>query len=500
MLLRNGELDYRDAHGWGGSPPRCTSICYISPRMLLPDGDSFLPFQVTGSMANGVARDFSVTGDIRLTRRDLRCDVRCADVGLSFLQRVMPVKLPLTLESGHVDGCWQVALTQVHDTGTPACQITLAADFRDARGVLQLKQPMPYHFQYGHLCLANHTLQMMQLQGEVGGVPVALNGEITYFPTPVFALQLQTSGADTAMIVSRIPALARLPYHWSGTTTGCAQITGQLGTLHVIGHVQGPDVSTKYGEYTDLGGDFAYDNGALAMTNLSGQGFGGKFNGNAWIVSQSPRPPAVYLEGQAAGVDIHQVLAQFTASTAVSSVSTAVRETLRTVGGTVSGPLSLYATSDGQLTMVAHSHGAVSAADVSQGEVDADWQLDITRDEMNARISRAEVQLPEGDFQLKGTVSTRDGLQMKARGDKLGLHLLAAGLHRDDLFGTGYLSGDLSGPLAQPCFTGSLDARDGSLAGHAFTQVTGEVQATLGASPGYSCVNSRCWPAKLDCN
>ena len=101
-------------------------------------------------------------------------------------------------------------------------------------------------------------------------------------------------------------------------------------------------------------------------------------------------------------MDIHQVLAQFTASTAVSSVSTAVRETLRTVGGTVSGPLSLYATSDGQLTMVAHSHGAVSAADVSQGEVDADWQLDITRDEMNARISRAEVQLPEGDFQLKG--------------------------------------------------------------------------------------------------
>ena len=72
------------------------------------------------------------------------------------------------------------------------------------------------------------------------------------FPRRVYALQLQTSGADTATLVRLIPGLANLPYTWGGTATGCVQITGPHGALHVIGHVHGPSLSASFGHYTEL--------------------------------------------------------------------------------------------------------------------------------------------------------------------------------------------------------------------------------------------------------
>ena len=109
--------------------------------------------------------------------------MRCADVGLAFIQRAIPGKLPLTLDAGHVDGRWQLALLHERNTGQADCQMTIAADIRDARGTLKLDKTVPYHISQGHICLADHALQLMQMHGEIGGVPAELNGEITYVPT-----------------------------------------------------------------------------------------------------------------------------------------------------------------------------------------------------------------------------------------------------------------------------------------------------------------------------
>ena len=483
VLVRNGEVDYQDAHGWDWQrQPQHEHLLHLTAHFL-PASGGYSPFQITGTLANAEVRRINITGGVHLEHDDICCEVRCADISLAFIQRVLPVKLPLTLDAGRADGRWQFALMHESDTGKPKFRMTLAAELREVRGILKLNNHIPYHIKQGHLSLADHTLQLMQVYGEVGGVPVNLHGEITYFPTPIFALQIESSGVDTNTLVHQVPALERLPYTWGGTSAGIVQITGPQGGLHIIGHIRGPSCSASFGNYTDLNGDFAYYAHAITLTNLTGRCFEGNFSGNVWIALHALQPPSVYVDGQTEGVDLHRIITQFTPSNTDSSSQSTPWKTLGDLSGVVSGPVTISYTTDRRITVETHSHGTVAWSNLVQGEVDSDLQLNITQQSVEALISRSSVLLPEGYFQLQGTISSQDGMQLQVHGDKLSLPILGARLHRNDLVGSGYVSGELCGSFMHPSFTGSLEARNGSVAGHEFTQITSEVQANLGASP-----------------
>ncbi len=482
IIIRDGDVRYQDMHGWTQAPqPLTEHLIHISAH-LLEGNEAYMPFQMTADTATGDARHLDIDGGLHLDGHDLSCEVRYDDINLAFIQHVLPAKLPLTLASGQVDGRLQFTLLHDRQTGKPCVQVTAVADLRDARGNIALfhAHVSPYHILRGQIRITDRALELADLHAEIGGVPLQVNGEIANFKAPIFALQLQTAGADTPTLIRQIPALARLPYTWHGKMAAWAQVTGPLRDLQVIGHVQGPSLATSFGRYSDLAGDVSYIKNALHLANLTGQGFGGHVAGNAWISLQAPHSSTVFIDGQAERVDLHQVIAQFVPPTKSTN---AVGEALRDAQGVLSGPVTIRVDARKRVTVVTHGHGQVMIHNLAPGQLDADLQLDIAQKNIVAHLNRAEVLLPEGYFQAQGQIGTDTGIHLAVRGNALNLHLLGAHLRRADVFGSGYLLGEVNGPLNAPRFAGTVQAKDGSVAGHAFTDFASDVQGSLGASP-----------------
>ena len=482
IIVNEGDISYRDARGWAKKPcPLNAHLVHVNVH-LLKESDSYLPFHLTAMSTTGEARHLDITGGIHVDSRTIGCEVDYRDVDLAFVQRVIPVSLPLSLQAGHVDGRWQLDLQRDPRLGKLNWRITLAADVRDAHGMLKLFHTVPYTITRAHLRLADKVLQIDDARGIIAGVPVQVSGSITNFTGAIYALQVQSSGADTATIIRQIPGLARLPYTWGGKTEIWAQLTGALKAVQVIGHLRGSALSAGFGHYTNLCGDFCYTENVVHFSNFTGEAFGGQFAGSLWVALQSRASHALFMQGQAAHVDLHQVIASFV-TPASATVSPGVSCSLREVRGAYSGPVTLQLAADGQVTVLLNGHIPLQIPTIARGDVYANLQLDVLKQGFVAHIFRAETLLPEGHFQAWGRVSSTDGVRLALRGDALNLHLLGVRAHRADLSGTGYVRGELTGPLAQPVFAGSVLAKDGSMAGHAFNDFTSEVSASLGASP-----------------
>lgn len=481
LVVRDGEVLYDDALGWLGKRQAVHEHLVHLSAHLTQAGDDYVPFQASAQVTSGDLRVFYVSGGIRPARQEMQCAVDGGDVDLAFIQRLLP-KLPVTLSSGHADGRLQLSMSIVPHTGKLNWSMTVLADLRDARGTLFLHRKLPIVISQAQFRMTDDAIDIVGMHGSLDSVPVDVSGSITNFDTPIFSLQVKTTGAEAARVVKIIPGLADAPYIWRGPLDGWAQITGPSDAIQVIGHARGPSLQTTFGDYANIESDFAYDESTLALTHISAQGFGGQLGGSAWVSLATAQHPAVLLQGQADNVDLHDLLNRFSPP-AQHTGESAQLVSLHDLRGRLTGPVTVRVAPDGNVAVLTQSRGQVEVGNLTQATVNAGLRLDITDRRTDMLIDRLDAQTPEGRFQLQGRVSTTDGLRLTVRGSDVSLSALAAHAKRTDITGSGFVRGDITGTIDQPHFAGTIHAVNGSVAGRQFTRLASDISVSLGATP-----------------
>lgn len=480
VVVRNGEIIFRDDTGLlpGGGPLR-EHLVWLNARTTRAGGD-FMPFRVSALSVGGHLHAFSATGNFHTAGRGEGV-VRLGKVELAKLQQYLPATFPITLASGQADARLQVAIKMNPRTKQTAWQATVVVDLRDVSGSLKLQREfIPCVIQRGQLRYADGTVELVDLQGWANGMPFELDGTVSNFTHPTYALQVTAHDAPTDALFSLLPGMRALPYKFTGKLDGWAHIVGSSSDVQVYGHAGGLSVYAPFGEFHEVKGDISYTSDAFQATNVTATGFGGVFTGSLWVVTTPGKGPQTLVNGEMTGVGIQHLTRQFLAD-AMAHPSGPLP--LTDIDGTLSGPVTIEVARDGHISVSTRARGNVQVAGLTHGDVDSSLQLEIDGDEVTTRVERLTANTPEGMFQAQGTITSDLTVQLAVRGSGLDLATVGAYFDQQELRGTGFVTGDLDGPLDRLAFSGSLHVQDGAYASHSFTDLYSNVQVALSPAP-----------------
>jgi hypothetical protein len=492
VVVREGEVFYRDAHGWDGGKGVgvVEHLTHLSLRVAR-GSNGFIPFRLSATSANGHVRTINANGEARLSEGHAECQVRIGAVDVGFVEKYLKSSLPFTLISGTADGRWQIVMKKDR-TGDWHSVMSLLADVHHIHGLLRYSgKQVPCDIATGQVRLATDVVELVEMRALVGGVPVVTNGMISNFDTPVLALQIQVDHGDAAAVSRLIPGLAKPDYHWFGQMTGWAQLTGRSNDIRVIGHVQGPSVQATLGHtpafFQDLAADLQYQGQSLALSRVAGRVFGGSFVGQAWAtIPTGAGTTTMIVQGQAQHLQVAEV-ARFIAAGAKDK-STVIP--VSRFSGDLSGPVSMTVSADDTFSLMAQAGGAVRIQGVLAGHVDTSVRVDIGEGQAaRTEIERLDLRTAEGHYHLRGTLLD-DQLHVAVQGSGIDLRAVGQRFQRQ-LSGQGYLIGTISGVLARPAFTGQVRARDGYVETHHFAELAADIQAAMSPTPRVSLHNVR---------
>lgn len=498
VIVRGGEVVIHDATGLlPGRSPFSEHLVNLSAR-LTQAGDTYLPFRLTASSALGHLGTLEVSGGLDTRAGRVQCEARGTAIDAGFMQQLLP-KMLVHLQSGRADGRWELRAARHPDTGRWAMEMTALADLHQVQGTLRLMdRTVPISVTDGQLRLANDVVDLVGIQGTVGGVPVTLSGAIANFTAPVLALQLQIRDADGRTAARLIPGLEGDPAHpmtWGGTITGWAQLTGAATSPEVTAHLSGPSLTTEFGTAHAIAGDLLLRGNALQITNLTARGLGGDFAGRGWLTwgDKTGKDTRAYFDGQATGIRVAEALHQFVPDLPPLRKDAGLQGiSLGNMDGTVSGPIAVEVGQGGRsATTILHCQGDVTLAGVTGGPADVSLEIETTPSGVRTHVERAVAYLPEGVLQLRGSLDEQANVDFTLRGSEINLAAIGRHLAQDSLDGIGYFTGRLQGPVACPTLASSFHVKDVRYAGHAITDATGDLRATLGLLPEYAVHNLR---------
>ena len=480
VLVHNGEFVYQDAHLLrAGLPPIDEHLVRLNARVNTRGDD--LPFRVSAVSLSGHAHAISASGNLCQGQNGLLCSLRFTDLNLPYWRQFALASLPLTLTSGHADGRLEVGLAPDPLTGKQAWQYTLLVDLRDLRGSYDLgTRSLPFTLARGQLSVADNLVELAGVNGDVDGIPFAVDGAISRFARPIFSLQARVSDASVTRIVRLLPAAATLPVEPGGTLTCWMQILGPLSALQISGHFAGPSLHTTQGELTDLQADFSYNGSALRLANLSGRGFGGSVSGDLWVNLAASSDLRALFHGEVAQVDIQTAITRLLPKPIALTDEVSLP---RDLYGTVTGPLTVSVDHHDHVAVMMRMQGTAQLAGLTQGDFDASVRLAIDDAGAHTTIERGEIHLPEGTLQLHGSVAPDTTVDADIRGSALDLAALAAHAHREGIAGMAYLDGHLSGLPSQLTWQGAVHVQHGAVSGHRFDDLYGQVDADLASPP-----------------
>jgi len=478
VLVHNGEFVYQDAHLLRpGLPAIDEHLVQLNARMSTVGDD--LPFRVTAVSLTDHAHAIAANGNLCQGKPDLLATLQFTDINLPYWRQFALSSLPMTLTGGRANGRLQVGLTANPTTGQPEWQYSMLVDIRDLRGSYQYaNKAIPFLLARGQLGVADNVVELTGLTGDVDGLPFAVDGTITHFAKPILALQARFNDVGVARLAALLPGTGNLPCQPGGTLNGWAQIVGPLSQLQVTGHFSGPSLYTAYGGVTDVQADFSYNGSAVRLANLSGRGFGGSVAGDLWVSLDNSSDLQMLFHGEAAQLDLQAALTQLLPK------PIALTDTIslpRDVYGTLSGPLTVTLDHHGRVAMMSRMLGGVQLADVTQGNLDSSVRVNLDENGLRATVERCELRLPEGTLQLQGHLAADTTLDISVRGSTLDLAALAAHTHQAGITGTAYLDGHLTGLPTQLSLQSSVHVKNGSVSGHAFDDLYGQISADLGS-------------------
>ncbi|MHB9132587.1 MAG: hypothetical protein ACYDBB_16075 [Armatimonadota bacterium] len=504
VIITNGECVFQDAKGLLPDTPLAEHLTHVSAR-LTTAGKDYLPFRISGQSTSGHLHDFVATGGYNAATKRAQCELRYVALDLAFIRKYLPKRIPLTIEAGTIDGRLQIDAGINPQTGRFALQTTGLADVRDFRGALVLgKMKNAVTIASGQFALTSDMMELIGVQGKLNGMPIAVEGTISHFAAPALAVQVTVKNAEARKLSQLLPNFPPPGYQLAGNIDGWMQITGSSITPQISGHFAGPTLSSPFGRFDDVQGDLRYYGASMQLSNLAGRAFGGGVRGSLWLSWNKDDNTNVLFEGLADKVDAHAVMAQFVPIEKPKPGKRPSPYSLRDLYGTLSGPVSIQVERGGKATLITRSQGAVRFADLTHGNVDASLHITSEKDRTHTQIERLAANVPEGSFQLSGTIADDTTLQLALRGSEIDLKSANALItrysakgavrHKEndtsmDVTGSGYVVGQITGKIDQPMLEGSFHAKDGTLTGRDFTDLTGKVVAVLDTSSHFAFKN-----------
>jgi len=488
VTIIDGEALLDDAHGFTPEVPAFSEHLRHINASVLPSDDGYMPFHLTASSTSGQLRDIDLTGGVCGNREQIQCDVRFTQVDLHFIQRFLPREVPIQLAGGRADGRWELHIGPNPLRHRKAFfYLTVTANLTDARGKFTfLEKPLPFHFAKAQLRLSDDVIELTGVRGEVGGVAVSADGLIGDYSDrisdPVLAIRLHADHADAARVVSLIPGLAELPFTFSGAMDATAQLVGETSKLRVVASLHGPTVTSEFGTFTNVRTNLAWTDGAVSLTNLSGQGYRGAFDGNAWVTYAKAGANAIF-QGTAHQVYVEDVLAPYLKDDQNPSTFPPTVPSLQDIRGPVSGPFTVTLSPKDRVTLAAHCTGHVQVGKFTDGDIDASLRVISENKKNRSELERATIVTPAGQFQLHGVVTTENAVQFDISGSQIDIAALSAMVGRQaqikpvDIAGVGYVTGVIGGSLEAPTFTGTLRALDGRYATYPFSNLSAQLTA-----------------------
>ena len=494
VMVRNGEVVYQDKVGLTRGYPLSEHLVGVSMR-LRPSPGGYMPFRLTARDVSGHLHSLAATGGMQMDSQRMLCDIQFTNANLKFVRQFLNKKIPLQVQAGRGDGRWQLLLARDPVTKVFHTTLEVKADIRDVRGTLTLaRETIPCVVSHGQLRVSMDLVELIGMQGTFGGVPATVSGTISTHKNTVMALRVHAVGAPAQRVAQLIPGAAKAPCAWGGLLDATVDVTGTAQHTRVVGHVAGLAMRTHFGDYTHIACDVEYADPALICSRITGSGFGGALAGDLWL-SLSSKDPKQNVEalfyGQVANINPQAVNAQLRTRQIAGRPHQAA-SALDTLTGSLSGPVTVRVSrrpgAPGCLTttVLASCTGtaAITVPASLQGEVDASLQVNIdsgaARDStvITTDLQRIQVRLPEGIIRAHGTVDADDHLALAVQGSAISLAAVGRRAGRADLAGDGYLLGQVTGALGTPAFAGNRHLKRVAIAGHAFSDLTGDVTAS----------------------
>lgn len=482
LIVRHGSVIYHDAQGIPGiaAGPVDETLADLSINMTRAS-DAYLPFRIAGTTATGHTRRFLVRGGMHLAKNRLLCEVRVGRIDLNHARQFLPKRLPVTLVDGTADGRLQV-LAQLPQNSSQAPQVTLIgiADLTDVRALLKLPKgdPIPCQFRSGQIQLANDMVELIDVQGVVGNMPMQIDGTISHFGAPVITLQARTKGADARYLTAFFPALATSPVRLTGPLSGWLQMTGTTVAPQLVAHVSGPTIFGEFGTFRQTSADIHVSKNLVVFTNLTASAFGGKVLGKLWLSTLPSATEMLLFEGEATGNALEQVIAQYVPAQKPGKIPG-----LHDLRGRIAGPVTVKVSREGAVELNARCLGDVRLPSVAVGTLDA--ALTVRADHMRqvqVTLERCTVQTSMGGMRVTGYIRPAS-LQLKLQASQLDLRAAARFAQHRDISGTGFLTGEINGTPDAPEFVGVVRAQNGQVAQIRYDEAAARVRSTFTPVP-----------------
>ena len=488
VILRRGQLYIDDQIGLvtNGTPFR-EHFTNLNGRML-PVNNDLIPFMISGRMATRRVATFAVHGSLRLLSDGTECQLNLGAVDLAFVNSFLPKSLPLTLTSGRADARVQLRFTSRFEEFTS----TLAADIHDVVGTVHYTdKDTPFYVANGQVKMATDVIEFANIVAVIGDVPLAVEGNICSAGEVTVNLRVRFADIAPARVLELIPNMEKPPIEFSGLATGWARVTGRSSALQVLGHVDGLSASAEfsgaYADITDISTDVLFQQGVLQLRDMSAQAFGGNFRGRGTLLlkdvtttEHDENKLKLLLSGEVNDMRTLSVVRTFADDALLSQMA------IKDLTGTLSGPITLGMTHDGDLSLMMQPYGVVGVRDRLDARMYASLTAQFPAEGApSVSLARLELWSEAGALRVKGKLA-EGMMSLDVQGSQLNITRLATlvdGLQ--DISGRGYFSGIVdidmrtAGETAIGLRQGVLRVQDGQIQHQPFSDLSGRISSSI---------------------
>jgi hypothetical protein len=318
----------------------------------------------------------------------------------------------------------------------------------------------------GSALITPHQVQVVRLDGAVAGARFTASGLISGLRQPQLNLRVKADfpAADTAARLARIRLSQKLR---AGPGTVQLVVRGSLDHPVADGAMRIARAQVKRAVVSDVSAEIAYRGEVMWLHRLRFNAAGGQISADVWLRRQGGQVEAVF-DGEGRELQFERLLAAADVGLPRPISCTAQAHFAGTYGAAG-----------------LRVGGSFKARDGRIGEVDFSSATGIIESyDGDLRIVSGRIESAAGSAAIEGTVTSQRALNLEVRAS--GVDLAAAarllGAQGQQVAGTGYFAGTLSGTLSEPIACGTFQATDAKFDDQAFDLLSGKVAASRTAA------------------
>lgn len=387
----------------------------------------------------------------------MRLQVTLSDASLAQWGRRLAIK-GVELSGGKLG----VSLTGVI-TGAPKRRFEYAARAQVRDGAVRLAQIRePLRSLDGTALIAGDQVRVLGLSGAAGSMRFEASGLISGLNQPQLDLSINATGitADSAAKLTKLTLPQELR---AGPATAKVTVRGSLKSPVVEGRLEVERAQFRDLAVSAMGADVTYRDGLTWLRGLRADAAGGEVAGEAWFRAQGKR---VEIAFQAHASDLN--LARALSEARIKSPQPVTGSAQAYLAGTYD---------PGGLIIV----GGFEARDGSVGELRFSSAYGVAEtNKGNLRIASGRIESPAGTAVIEGAISADRALDLEVRASDIDLATVArlAGAKSEEIAGTGYFAGRVSGTVDEPQVAGTFEATDAKFHDQQFVLLDGKVSAS----------------------